>query len=338
MMILRFITKSSILLLLVVVSSILICLLPGESFLNVFADKQQALRTTSAPRMIFVGGSSLIYGLDSPCVEAALDLPVVNSGLHGGLGLRFMLSHVRPYIQPGDILILIPEYGVLARGYGFNAPTTAALAFTDLRNQIDYLSPRDYFEAIQGFPAIAYNKIVVRPIAKLRASQNPFAYPPPFYWRGSVNRNGDIIAHLKETRTLSPEELKSYSPVVSKIDDSVVMLNEFAEYANDRGAKVFFMFTPIVDTRYRQYAPVIASIYNQLKQKMNIPIVSPPSNYMYPINYFYDSPEHLTAKGRKARTERLIADLKQIQLGNTNVGARTNVGAKTNICADGGKP
>jgi hypothetical protein len=332
-MVVIFLKKVLFLLLLVICSVVLIGLLPGEVFTNVFIDKQQLLRTTNAPRMIFIGGSGLIYGLDSPCVESAFDLPVINMGLHGGLGLRFMLSHVRPYIQPDDIVIVIPEYGVLARGYGFNAPTTAALVFTDPRDKIDQISPRDYIEALQGFPSVAYNKVVFRPITRLNASQKPFAYPPPFYWRQAVNSNGDIIAYLNVSKSLSPDQLKDYPPLVrGNIDDSVAMLNDFTEYAVNHRAKVFMVFPPIIDTRYQQYNAIITSIHNQLKQQLKMPILSSPSDYVYPINYFYDSPEHLTARGRKARTERLIEDLKQIQPSI----ARVSTTAK--VCADVGKP
>jgi hypothetical protein len=332
-MIVRFLKKALLLPLLVMCSITLISLLPGENFfLNAFIDKEQLLHTTTTPRIIFVGGSGLMYGLDSPCVEKALGLPVINTGLHGGLGMRFILSHVRPYIQPDDILILIPEYGVLARGYDFNAPTTASLVFTDPRDKISYLSPRDYLEALRGFPSVAYNKVVVRPITRLRASQAPFLYPSPFYWRKLFNSNGDIIAHLNASKSLSPEQLKSYPPIGSNIGDSVTMLKDFAEYATSRGAKVFLAFPPTVDTRYQQSAPSIAAIYDQLKQRLNIPIISLPSNYIYPIDYFYDTPEHLTARGRKARTERLIEDLKQIQPGIASVATTTNT------CSDSGKP
>jgi hypothetical protein len=331
-MVVSFIKKLLFLLLSVMVSGVIICLLPGETFLNVFPDKQQFLRTSTAPRMIFVGGSSLMYGLDSHCVEEAFGLPVVNTGLHGGLGLRFMLEHVRPYIQKGDILVVVPEYGVLSQGYDFNAPTTATLVFTDPRGKIDHLSLRDYIEALRGFPSVAYSKVVVRPITRLSASQNPFLYPAPFYWRGFFNSNGDIIVHLKASKSLLPDDLKKYPPIESDIGESVVMLKDFAEYTTSHGARIFLAFPPMVDTRYQQNASSIAEIHDQLKQGLGMPIVSLPSDYIYPINYFYDSPEHLTAKGRKMRTERLIADLRQTQ---PNI---TYMATTINTCADVSKP
>jgi hypothetical protein len=309
-----------------------ISLLPGEAMLNVFPDKQQLLRTTSTPRMVLIGGSSLLYGVDSACIEDTFDMPVINTGLHGGLGLRFMLSHVRPYVQPDDILVVIPEYGVLSRGYDFNSPTTAMLVFTDPRDKISHLSLTDYLEAIRGFPSVAYNKVVVRPINRLLASQKPFLYATPFYWRKSFNSNGDIIIHLNEEKTLSPEQLKGYPPLGGEIDDSLEMLNDFADYANRRGAKIFLALPPIVDTRYQKYHSFIMSTYDQLRRQLKMPIISLPSDYVYPVNYFYDTPEHLTAKGRKARTERLIADLKRIQPGITNVATITNT------CVDDSKP
>jgi hypothetical protein len=328
----KFIKKSLVFLLLLVCSIILIGALPREAVVNVFVDKEESLRTTPSPRIVFIGGSGLIFGLDSTCVESAFGLPVVNAGLHAGLGLQFILRHARTYVRPGDIIIIIPEYGVLARGYAFNAPATASLVFSDIRDKVNYLSPIDYFNGLQGFPSVAYEKLLVRPITRLRASQRPFAYPHPFYWRRSFNAYGDYTAHLTTSKTLSPEELKTYAPITSNIDDAVVMMNEFAEYVDQHGARALFVFSPTVDTRYQKYVSVVTAIYDHLKQDLKMQIVAPPSNYIFPIDYFYDTPEHLTARGRKARTERLIADLKQIQPGITNVSTISNT------CVDGSKP
>jgi hypothetical protein len=332
-MIYRFLGKLLLLSLLIITSIIGIGILPREAILNIFVDKQEKLRTVDAPRIIFIGGSGMIFGLDSPCIEAAFGIPVVNAGLHAGLGLRFLLDHVRPYIKKGDIIVVIPEYGVLSRGYSFNPSTTAGLVFTDIQDKAKYFSIQDYADALRGFPSLAYEKVVVRPLTRLESSATPFGYPKSFYWRDLFNSNGDYIGHLNDTKTLPPKELETYPVLITgNIAQSIVMLNEFAEYTNNRGARMIIGFPPVVDSRYQKYEPIIVAIYRRLQRQVQAPILSPPSNYLYPINYFYDTPEHLTARGRKARTERLIADLKQIQPDIAQVATTTT------ICADGSKP
>ena len=73
-------------------------------------DKHNRLDSLPSPKIVFVGGSNLAYGLNSKRVEDSLQMSVVNMGLHAGFGLKFILNEVKPYINKGDIVVLSPEY------------------------------------------------------------------------------------------------------------------------------------------------------------------------------------------------------------------------------------
>ncbi|GEM_PF-1809078 len=78
--------------------------------------KEELLQNTSSPKIIIIGGSNTVFNVDCREISRAIGLPVVNMGLHAGLGLHFMLNEVEPYLQAGDIVLIIPEYDQFFNG------------------------------------------------------------------------------------------------------------------------------------------------------------------------------------------------------------------------------
>ncbi len=65
------------------------------------------------PKIIVAGGSGVHFTINSQVMEEALGMPVMNFGTNGGIGLNVMLPSVIDQVQPGDIMLLIPEYTFL---------------------------------------------------------------------------------------------------------------------------------------------------------------------------------------------------------------------------------
>ena len=81
-----------------------------DSYLAAVLEKDRIIRNTPSPKIILVGGSNLAFGIDSRMMQDSLGLNVVNMGLYAKLGLKYMLAQVRPYIQRGDVVVVVPEY------------------------------------------------------------------------------------------------------------------------------------------------------------------------------------------------------------------------------------
>src|SRR5512134_3334134 len=89
---------------------------PYKHQLAMLIDKRVMLDATPAPRVILVGGSNLMFGVDSALLEQSLGVPVVNMGIFGGLGLLAPLDVILPHVQPADTVVLVPEYTMLFTG------------------------------------------------------------------------------------------------------------------------------------------------------------------------------------------------------------------------------
>ncbi len=67
------------------------------------------LKNTPSPRIILVGGSNVSFGLDAELMQRTLGIPVINDGLHAGLGI-VPLRELQEYFRAGDIVIISLEY------------------------------------------------------------------------------------------------------------------------------------------------------------------------------------------------------------------------------------
>ena len=91
----RFLRRFSFLFLLfVALHLVLLFAIPADhnQYLNAYNHKQRLLNEVPSPRIIFMGGSNTAFGINSRMVEDSLKLPVINHGLHGGIGLRFPMT------------------------------------------------------------------------------------------------------------------------------------------------------------------------------------------------------------------------------------------------------
>src|SRR4051812_36376231 len=62
------------------------------------------------PRVVILGGSGALFGVDAELMERKLGVPCVNLAVHAGLGTRYLLARARRDLRPGDVVVLTPEY------------------------------------------------------------------------------------------------------------------------------------------------------------------------------------------------------------------------------------
>ena len=77
-----------------------------QSYSASLADKVERLRSINQPKIVLVGNSNLAFGIDSEKIEQELKMPVVNMGLHGGIGNAFHEGMAKANITAGDIYVI----------------------------------------------------------------------------------------------------------------------------------------------------------------------------------------------------------------------------------------
>ena len=67
---------------------------------------ERVSKRTPSPRIIFAGGSSVIYAIDAKSIERDLGIPVINMGMLGRIGSDAnYFDYLLPHIRKGDLVI-----------------------------------------------------------------------------------------------------------------------------------------------------------------------------------------------------------------------------------------
>ena len=274
-------------------------------YISAILDKDRLLRGTPSPKIVFVGASNLAFGLDSERVQSAMRLPVVNLGLHGGVGLKYMLDSTRPYVKKGDIVVLVPEYEEFfgERHYG-EAPLLNVLHLS--REGWRHIDSFQQYRVIWRY-ALTEMKDTIHALYKRSSSSGKI------YSRESFNRFGDVVAHLKE----KPRTIESYGVPLEneKFNDRVLVdMKIFREYSEGNGAAVLILFPSIAESAFRMNHARIREVYDRIRTYggLGAILVSTPEDYVFPDNCFFDTAYHLTGTCRETRTDKVIMALRDI--------------------------
>ena len=269
-------------------------------------EKHKLIAETPSPRVVIVGGSNVAFGFDSQYLQKSLGLPVINMGLHGGLGLRYSLNEITPYIRKGDVYVLSPEYP----------------QFDDPDGDLTLLQLLTVYP--RGLQYVSLENMMAFPRAFLQLSQfkrnwwgrTGFKSPSfdPVYNRSAFNKNGDVISHLTRMtppHTNFPQVLPLLRPTNSNCP-TIIAIEKFEHTCAARGATVFFAFPAVVADYYKEPENLknIKLLDANLRRYTRLIILGTPAENVFPSTDFFDAVNHLNTRPRFARTEHLLKDLK----------------------------
>ncbi|HEY2775880.1 MAG TPA: hypothetical protein VGK20_17695 [Candidatus Binatia bacterium] len=275
-----------------------------DDYLAVIGPKVQMLERTEAPRIVFVGGSNLAFGLDSHAVEQQLGRRVVNMGMGFNMGLRFMLDVIAPRIQKDDLVVLVPEYNLF---YGLLDGDERLIDVLELYPEgLSYIrSKHQILNMVQNLPRHARFKI--------ERFLETVGRPVPadcVYCPAAFDDLGDNVAHLDRPGkdVAKMEFLRTTSQGVDM--EAISVVNAFAREVERRGAKIVMLFPCVPRVHFDLRHEAIGRLYAKLREKLEVPMLSTPEDYVYPLDYFYDWVYHLNRQGREIRTAEVIRQLR----------------------------
>ncbi|HLO16911.1 MAG TPA: hypothetical protein VK206_18900 [Anaerolineales bacterium] len=279
-----------------------------EGYIAAVQDKKSLLSNSRSPRIIFVGGSNLAFGLDSELVQNELHLPVINLGLHASLGLKTSLNIVEKYAAQDDIIVIIPEYEYFDQSSSMYGSDTILADFIEIDPaNLQYVAPGKWID----LPLITFD-VLERKLDRESALLLADPVDRDVYLRSNFNRYGDMIGHLGK-KPLRPNEISAEAALptnLNLITTSFDILEEFHQKMINKGVIVLFDFPSL---RMRNCKKTSLELFDHLvsalKARTTIPILSTPDERCYPDKYFYNTQYHLNAVGREARTWQVIESL-----------------------------
>jgi hypothetical protein len=265
-------------------------------------DKNKLLENTPSPRIIFIGGSNLSFGLNSQMIKDSLQLNPINTGIHAGIGLKYMLSNTENYIIKNDIIVVSPEYQQFYSDVA-NGEVELLSTIVDVSpNSFKLLDYKQYYTLIQKIPA--YLKTKWSGLINKSGKDTIIG----IYDRKAINSFGDIYVHWK----FAKEKVTPFGKIEGKLnDDAFKSLNKFRDCVNSRKARLFITFPCYQDLSFKNQEIQIKEVERNLN-KYRFILLSNPERYIIPDSLIYNTPYHLTKKGVDLRTSLLIEDLKRV--------------------------
>jgi len=262
------------------------------------------LKNTDSPRIILVGGSNLSFGINSAKLKESLNINVINTAVHAGLGLKFIVEDITNYLKTNDIVILSPEYAQFFGNdlYGMDPMISTIISVPDTYSLINF---QNWKEILGTLPKNAIKNILKFGISEYR---HLFKIEKiGIYDRNSFNGLGDVVTHydLQNEDFIVPKGInKNYNEETMK----TILL--FKKAIDEKDGLLIFTYPCLIESSFVTITDQVELINDSLKNT-DIEILGNPKEYSLNDSLFFNSHYHLNKKGIDIRTDLLIQGLKQ---------------------------
>jgi hypothetical protein len=292
------------LLILWIILSLFLPTTPRVSKSLLFADikKDSLLINVPSPRIIFVGGSNLSFGLNSQIVKDSLHINPINTAIHAGIGVKYMLDNTYQYVKYGDIVVLALEYYHFSIEYCSSSEELLRIVLDVNKSKIRLLNSRQIINCIPYIGKYILSKYNVFDYLYVEESD--------IYGVNSFNDYGDVYTHRDLNRRefiLNPDSIVRLNYNYAVMDE----IKKFEEKLFQKGAVLYISYPAILDISFHNEKLLIDKVEDEYI-KYDFTILGTPSRYMFSDSLIFNTDYHLSGKGADYRTQLLIEDLKKV--------------------------
>ena len=305
----KFIVKISLfclLLLLIIVIGLILPVTPraSKSLLYAKVGKDNLLRNTSNPRIIFVGGSNLSFGINSKTIKDSLNLNPINTAIHASIGLQYMMDNTIQYIKESDVVVLAPEYDHFYGRFVYGGEELLrTVADIDLLKILDL--KKEQLKNISKY-------ILKYSFSKLKPTDYFGFKESDVYSVNSFNQYGDVYTHW----FMKPYKFPSSDAISSSYNSNTIkLINDFINELEKKGAKLLITFPSYQASSFDKSIKQIKKVEKEFINN-KFEIIGTPERYRMPDSIMFNSAYHLTKKGVDYRTKLLIEDINQVRTQN----------------------
>ena len=260
--------------------------------------KDSLLQNVKSPRIIFVGGSNIMFGLNSQLIKDSLGLNPINVSLTATVGLQYMMDNTLSYIKPNDIVVLMPEYqhyfGSFANG---NQGLLRLLLDVD-KSGFAHLNMDQWLNVAKRSPEFFISKFDPNEYFDIKKGST--------YENNIFNEYGDSDAHwTMKKKSFDPDDFTNRELNKTIFDEMI----KFEKELVGLGASLFVSYPCFQKTSYEINKDEIELVEKQLI-KNNFKILGTAQRYQMSDSLMFDTPYHLIKSGVDLRTELLIEDIK----------------------------
>ena len=285
---------------------------------NVWVKEAYALKFAAAEKLrgqrkvLAVGGSATMFGVDSTQLALGLGLPVVNLGVNAGIGSYEVPAQVDRWIEPGDVVVMPLEYRLLLWD---GVPSYVTLSWA-----------LEHPEALARWQLkTAFWGLLTLPLERVMQGYlglDLLSLPKGPYGAHKLNALGDQQQSSEQDRAVEKHKALSQSPP-ERYDElyaqSEVGLAEWQYWWaqwQSRGACLVVVPPPFMAVpayRTAAYLAFFDAIPNRVTAR-GVPYLGHPSDGFFPLEAMFDTNYHLTAESRATYTQWLTQALRASDL------------------------
>jgi hypothetical protein len=272
----------------------------AQSLLFAATTKDSLLKNTAGPRVIFIGGSNLSFGLNSQAIKDSLQINPINTSIHANIGLKYMLSHTLPFVKNNDAVVVAAEYSHFYNDYNGVSDELFRTLVDVGATKNSQTSTAQWFDMLGYIPRYA--------LTKFKPSEY-FNYDATVvYNKNAFNVYGDVAVHWNLPK-------KNYTPIIvqGNFNKAVIeALKDFELQLKSLGATLYISFPCLDEVSFDKSVQKINLVEQQLIQN-NFKLLGNAVRYKMPKQLMYDACYHLTKEGVDRRTKLLIEDIKRVK-------------------------
>ena len=265
--------------------------------------KDSLLINTPAPRIIFIGGSNLSFGLNSQIIKDSLKLNPINLGVHANIGLEYMIDNTKRYIKKSDIVILAPEYNNFFGDFMYGDIQLLESVFLTNFLNIFKLSKNQIKKISKYILNYSFSRIFNLLKSIFNSEKKKY---DGIYNVSSFNIYGDTDAHWKMNKI----EYNSFKKINTPYNNNTLKkIVEFEKEINKKEANLFVTYPGFQDISYNESINQINKVENELR-KTKLKLLGTSIDYKISDSLTFNTPYHLTKIGVDYRTQLFISDFK----------------------------
>ena len=263
-----------------------------------------------SPKVLFVGGSNVLFGVDSKQFSESTGIPSLNFGFASGMGPELILDLISKRLSSGDLVVMHWEYG----HYHFERSGLVDLTYLNLlmSYQHEFKGKLPFFDQRHlslSVPFSHFREAVLCHFNPL-VDNNIYRCNLLIDDEGNVRSNKGLQINKK---ALIKSPLSSITSQLTITNDIENIFSNFVQDCRNRGVQLVaswpntfanpvYFGNEIVDANIK----TIRGFWNS----MGVKVVGDYKDSMLESEYFYDTLYHLNAEGVRLRTEELTSQLK----------------------------
>ncbi len=268
--------------------------------------KERFAKSIDKNKIVLVGGSNVLFGINSTMIQEFFKIPTVNFGLHASLQTDYILYRTKNFLKKGDIVIAPFEYpNLLYSNREFKSVKRDFILSYDRKYFINSIN---FVNKLKIIFSISINEILKKIKRIFNGKFKKEAYPSIY-----LNENGDYTR--KNYKWVNKNNYKAFS-ISNEFKETLALkdIKKFSKWCKLNGINFYISFPNTLNhdkyytKDYREYFNFLLYYFKQ----NDIAIIGKPSDFLFDDKYFFDTDYHLNSDGAKLRTSELIKLLESI--------------------------